>query len=432
MNKKSVKSGDTSVRHIEIETRLKDDEGNILFDMDTLKEVLEEKQHIIKEYCYIIHDKDVYEEDSEKYKKGDLKPAHVHLLIQFADNQPQKRKYIAKWFGLAENFLQNVKSWKGACLYLIHFNAKDKHPYDVSEVTANFDYSALVEKAEKEKAEKDVSVRDIIISKIMSGEIREYNKTLQIDGRTLVKYSREIETAFKYYAERLQATQKDRKTEIIYIEGDSGVGKTTLAKKIAESKGLDYFISSGSNDIMDGYGGQPCLLIDDVRPSCMGLSDLLKMLDPNTASSVKSRYKNKYLNAELVILTTILSIDTFYKNAFAENEEPILQLKRRCSTYIKMTTHEICVSVWDKGRLHYSNPVIYENNILKDYIPKEAVTEEYVSRHVAGLIPFLEKKEIPAGDVLPLEKVSQKKPQKKASLTTDCISDEAFCDLMPK
>ena len=81
--------------------------------------------------------------------------------------------------------------------------------------------------------------------------------------------------------------------ECIYITGSSGSGKTTLARKIAESHGLAYFISSGSNDIMDGYGQEPCLIVDDIRPSVLGLSDLLKMLDPHTACSVGSRYKTK-------------------------------------------------------------------------------------------------------------------------------------------
>lgn len=74
------------------------------------------------------------------------------------------------------------------------------------------------------------------------------------------------------------------------------------------------------------------------------------MLFYNVASTVKSRYKNKYVNCDLVILTTVLDIDTFYKNVFAENDEPITQLKRRCQTYIKMWEDSIEISVWDKKR----------------------------------------------------------------------------------
>lgn len=41
------------------------------------------------------------------------------------------------------------------------------------------------------------------------------------------------------------------------------------------------------------------IILVDLRPSCMGLSDLLKMLDNNTSSTVKSRYKNKVLECDV-------------------------------------------------------------------------------------------------------------------------------------
>ena len=47
------------------------------------------------------------------------------------------------------------------------------------------------------------------------------------------------------------------------------------------------------------------LILDDLRPSCIGLSDLLKMLDNHTSSSVKSRYYNKVLECKLIIITSI-------------------------------------------------------------------------------------------------------------------------------
>ncbi|MGM8317295.1 AAA family ATPase, partial [Clostridium perfringens] len=81
--------------------------------------------------------------------------------------------------------------------------------------------------------------------------------------------------------------------ECYFVTGKSGTGKTTYAKQLAKEKGYSVYISSGSNDVLDSYQGQDCIILDDLRPSCMGLSDLLKMLDNNTSSTVKSRYKNK-------------------------------------------------------------------------------------------------------------------------------------------
>ena len=149
-----------SVRRIEIVSRLHADDGSLLFDMDKAASVIQSKKKIIRQYAYIIHDKDTYEEDSDTHRKGDLKPPHIHLLLNFEENQPQKMKYIAQWFGIPENFLSIIKGdWNAACLYQIHFNAKEKHQYDISEVTANFDYAALVEEAHRRDEEKYLTAK---------------------------------------------------------------------------------------------------------------------------------------------------------------------------------------------------------------------------------------------------------------------------------
>ena len=56
----------------------------------------------IKNYAYILHDKDTYTTEDEKKnaerKAGTLKPAHWHLILQFNEGQQQQVKYVAKWF----------------------------------------------------------------------------------------------------------------------------------------------------------------------------------------------------------------------------------------------------------------------------------------------------------------------------------------------
>ena len=154
---------------------------------------------------------------------------------------------------------------------------------------------------------------------------------------------------------------------------------------------------------MDGYRQEPVLILDDLRPSCLGLSDLLKMLDPYNTSSVKSRYKNKFLNCDIIIITTVLSIDTFYDNVFAEQKEPITQLKRRCGTYVRMDRETINISVWDDKLMRYSNEEEYKNNLLDDIIPKEKKTSEEIKDSITSLMPFLEKEE----EIFHLEKLKK-------------------------
>lgn len=434
MANNTARKSDT-VRHVEIVSRLYANDGSILFDVDNALEVIQSKISIIKNYCYIIHDRDIYEADTEGHKKGELKPQHIHMLLKFQDDQPQHIKNIAQWFEIPQNFISKIKgSWKAACLYQVHYNSPEKYQYNVSDVTSNFDFQAIIDeahdKAEKHRKRSEV---DSYIERILSGDIREYNKTLEIPQMLLVNNQRRIDTAFKIRSEFLQATQKNRQTECIYICGQSGCGKTTLAKKIADSKKMPYFISSGSNDIMDGYSQEPCLIVDDIRPSVLGLSDLLKMLDPLVASSVKSRYKNKYLNCDLVILTTVLDINTFYNNVFSEHDEPIIQLKRRCRTYIRMDKQAIYISLWDKKSMRYSTPVVYQNTILEEYIPKENITSEDVHSHISELIPFLEpdNEEIIETGSFRLQRATHAETEPFIqSPQNETISDEAFQSLI--
>jgi hypothetical protein len=132
--------------------------------------------------------------------------------------------------------------------------------------------------------------------------------------------------------------------------------------------------------MLDGYMGQDVIVLDDMRPSCMGLSDLLKMLDNNTASSVKSRYKNKVLECRMIIVTSILEIDTFFNNVFAEEKETIVQLKRRCRTYIKMYRENMEIYVYDDSIRDYDMPFTAKNPIAKKYSPKKLSRGEQIER----------------------------------------------------
>lgn len=382
-----------SVRACEIVSRLNNDDGEVLFDMDKLSEILEAKSHVINNYAYIIHDKDLYTKADEsrnpKHKAGEFKPAHIHLVLKFERSQPQKTKYICKWFNLAENFVSKINgSFEDAVLYLAHINAPDKAQYDVKNITANFDVQSVIANADsKDKLSS-------IVDRILSGEIREYNKTTEIDTKLLVYPDslRVIENAFKVRAEYLQNTQSERKTTCIYICGQAGAGKTTLAKKIADTHNMDYFVSSGSNDVLDGYCQQPCLILDDIRPSALGLSDLLKLLDPHTACSIKSRYKNKYVNCSLIILTSVLKIDEFYHNVFEHEDEPINQLKRRCKFYIKMDYDFIKIREWNDFSMEYGKERVYINDILLPFLLNNNSIDN--NNTIEDVFPFLSDNEL--------------------------------------
>lgn len=137
-------------------------------------------------------------------------------------------------------------------------------------------------------------------------------------------------------------------------------------------------------------------VIDDARPSSMGLSDFLKLLDNNTPSSVKSRYKNKYLNCDLIIITTVLSINSFYRNVFESEKEPIDQLKRRCRILVEMNRFYIKVYRWDSFFMKYRKPVYFDNDLLEEYIPTTKSKKE-IKEEVCEMFPFLTYSELTEG-----------------------------------
>ena len=88
--------------------------------------VLEAKRSI-KEYAWILHDKDVYTDTDDevvsgKRVVGDLKQPHVHIVVS-GGSKALDVGYVAKWFGVPANMIE-IKNGKGAFIdavrYLTH------------------------------------------------------------------------------------------------------------------------------------------------------------------------------------------------------------------------------------------------------------------------------------------------------------------------
>ena len=352
-------------------------------DIEKIVKVLD-TQKPFKDYAYILHNKDTYTEEDEKqnadHKAGTLKRAHYHIAIRL--EYGTDTKYIANWLGIKENFINRVKGkWVDMLKYLTHENAPKKYQYSEEEVISNYDW-----KKEKEKAVKKSNSearKSEIINDIVNGVIREFNYNDYITIDEYDKYKKSIDNAFKYRTDKIKGGK--RNMECVYITGKSGTGKSTYAKMMCEDKGYSVFVSSGSNDVLDGYAGQDFIILDDLRPSCMGLSDLLKMLDNNTASTVKSRYKNKVLECKLIIITSVLKIDEFFNGVFKEQKEPIVQLKRRCKLHLRFEQDYYYASLFDDKKGDYSDEFEYVNPIATMY-PKVELTSEERLNYINNLL----------------------------------------------
>ena len=219
-----------------------------------------------------------------------------------------------------------------------------------------------------------------IINQITEGKIREFNLTDFVDGVMYSKHTREIKAAFEYRRQILQ--QMDREMEVYFFCGDSGSGKTSYAKQIARDKGLSFFMSSSQNDVLDGYAGQDIIILDDLRPKSFELCDLLKFLDNNTNSTVKSRYHNKVIEAKIIIITSIYKIEDFFNRTGQDafNDEPITQFKRRCGLYAIFDQKEIKTYIYDPVLEEYEAFETFKNPINEKF-PKMSPSEELKEKY---------------------------------------------------
>jgi hypothetical protein len=80
--------------------------------------------------------------------------------------------------------------------------------------------------------------------------------------------------------------------------------------------------------------------------------DLLKILDNNTASSVKSRFSNKVFNGKLIIITSTVPLQFWYPEYRYSMSDTLSQLYRRITSYVCIAENVIQVydNVDDKGR----------------------------------------------------------------------------------
>ena len=359
------------------------------FDAELLNVLLAEWS-VVKDYAWIMHDEDTN-------KDGTYKRPHIHCMLRFNCSVPTK-SIIAKVNKVAnkevikEEHLEKMKNWNSAVAYLTHENKPEKHIYSRERITSNYNFEEDIEKALQGKVRLN-----ILLTGIANGEIKEYNIHEHCTVQEYSEWQSKIKSAYEYRAKMLMM-KGDRDMKCIYIQGDSGTGKTSYAKEICHNKEFSYFVSSGSNDVLDGYGGQDAIILDDLRPSALSLSDLLKMLDNNTASSVKSRYKNKVLECRLIIITTTLNIDDFFKQVFSEQPETAKQLRRRCEMLVKMTAETMTPYAYDPFHDIYMKVGTVPNPIAIKYGLTKQRTKEIMANGLmemfgktAGMAEALEK-----------------------------------------
>ena len=339
----------------------------------TRAEIREICESINAEYAFIYHDKD-------KNPDGTPKTPHWHINIRLKDSRDFKT--FANYFGVTENNVNKIKSYPRSLQYLTHRNAPHKYQYDLSEVTANFDISAVTAKATIKQR------REQIINDIENGTIKMYNLLNHITALEYDLYKKSINNAFEYVQKK--ALLNNRQITVIYLWGVSGTGKTTYAQKYAIEQGKAYYKSSSSNDPLQDYLGQEVLILDDLRGDSFTFSDFLKIIDPyNNQSSIKSRYHNKTFLGDTIIITSSQAPSMLYIN----KQDCITQLYRRFSLMLEFTPSVIKEWEYVPALKDIALVNTYENNLAlfqgsnrkisaKEFIPSLTLKKEYIQQKI--------------------------------------------------
>jgi len=350
---------------------------------------------IIKDFAYILHDKDTYTDDDEiknpAHKANEPKENHIHGMLRF--NNSYKISTIANWFELPNECVRFIKkTFNSACAYLVHRNEPEKFQYSPSEVKSSFDYIAFLnELDEKEKARLDnenyeQALKKNIMLEVQAGTLRGYNFHEKYGYVERLRLRPFLDKAVDEIIKTKLFDNEPRNLEVVYITGSSGAGKTTYAKMIAKERFRYYAVSGEERDPLEDYNGQPAIVLDEIRPSSMKLTSFLKLVDNNTESKAGARYHGKTLiECKLIIITSILPINNFFSKLQDNDKETAIQIKRRCKTFIEMSETDIEISRWDSYKRKYVYCGKIDNPIpaLCDIHPK---TEEELREEACSIL----------------------------------------------
>ena len=287
---------------------------------------------------------------------SELKEPHIHALLKFSKGATLTD--LAEKIGLAEQYLEKAKSgrygYDNLLAYLIHAKDKDKYQYSPDEVFTLIGknylevYHERKESWLKGKAKKEVQKSfediDFLIDNILNENITKNDILLDKKYHTpYIIHKTRINDAFKTVGEIEGARTKDElengefKKTILFIYGNSGLGKSRFAKELAKdiiqmaklnNKKWQSITTAGTN-MFDEVNGEEILLLDDVRGDSLTASDWLKVLDPYNISPVSARYQNKIGAAKVIIITSSKHPLAFFYYTKGNAYEDLSQYVRR-------------------------------------------------------------------------------------------------------
>lgn len=330
------------------------EKGVVKYEKEDIYNILVEWNKTLSfDYYFICHD----EEDN----------IHYHIVIRFHKNPVPFSNIKSKFpYGMIEG----TRNLKNSIQYLIHKNDKSKKQYKQSDVISN---DENIDKWFVNTQQQDREEISEYIKMIDRGEIREYNQYEIIPIDIWSRNKNIINNAFTHYREKI-FMDNNRNIRVVIFTGDTGTGKTTFAKKYCEANNKSYCISSSSNDFMQDYKGQDVMIFDDIRDTDLKFTDMLKVLDNHTRSTVVSRYYNKGFIGDTIILTSYKPLSEWYHNI---DKESRLQLYRRITEQYQFREDGIIdIFIYSEENKKYEYYKSIKNNFKYDKYAKKNLIDE--------------------------------------------------------
>lgn len=351
----------------------------------------------------IVHDKDINANQETIFP-------HVHGYVEFGGQRSLER--LAECLGIKAQYIEPAGSNGGnkwgkinSQAYLIHAKQPDKFQYNPEEVETfdTIDYHAFIaenkenfqKRSAKVKREQSDESLDLILQKVQTGKLL-YNDIMLDDELSFLYANNQqrFKEAFDFYGERStwlrleELKQGKYQLTILYIQGQSGIGKTYLANKIAytvkeKGKAQNYnseIFSASSKNPFDNYYGEDIILLDDLRPNSLSASDYLKLFDPLNSAKMAARYKNRLVVPRLIIVSNYKSPEVFFSQI---KDEDINQFIRRIHYSSKILEKSYGYPPYDKlytiGQIQRLNRQKMKRISEKEYIELQFDTEKLFS-----------------------------------------------------
>lgn len=249
-------------------------------------------------------------------------------------------------------------------------------------------------KSQSAKAKKRALVESVeaFLNDVAMGKIRPYDVYNAVSPAVYIEAcdKNRLKHAIQYaYHHAPEEELANRNLEVIHIQGDSGSGKTVMAKALCEKRGLSYCVSTPGAHPFDEYDGQDCLILDDFRDSDIQFSQLLKILDNNTLSDLPARYYNRSTRfLKLIIITSVKPVNTLYTKKKEAAGEEYKQLMRRIKTSLRIRDTKLEYHYYNSDKnfhiLDRSEKYVFSPDVYFVDAPKPVITIDEISEALRG------------------------------------------------